>query len=138
MIEPAGPGMQPILVIEGAAIIDIPSFYAEINRVFMAAEDWQLGESLDALDDMLYGGYGMLQDKNTFRILWRDMKRSRHALGKECTLAYLREKLLRPDRFNRERIEAQIEALTRGDGQTYFDIIIEIFAGHTNLLLIAD
>jgi hypothetical protein len=35
--------MTLILQIEGCAIHDIPSLYAEINRVFMAGEDWQLG-----------------------------------------------------------------------------------------------
>lgn len=49
-----------VLVLQGSAVSDIPSFYAEINRVFMAGEDWQLGHSLDALVDMLYGGYGVL------------------------------------------------------------------------------
>jgi RNAse (barnase) inhibitor barstar len=50
----------PILVLDGSAIHDIAGFYAEINRVFMACEDWQLAPSLDALDDLLYGGYGAL------------------------------------------------------------------------------
>lgn len=39
----------PILVLDGSAIHDIAGFYAEINRVFMASEDWQLAPSLDAL-----------------------------------------------------------------------------------------
>ena len=46
------------LRLDGRLIHDIASFYDEINRVFMAGEDWQLGPSLDALDDMLRGGYG--------------------------------------------------------------------------------
>lgn len=48
--------MTRILHIEGASINDIASLYVEINRVFMADEDWQLGASLDALDDLLHGG----------------------------------------------------------------------------------
>ena len=43
------------LTIAGHAIRDIASFYDEINRVFMACEDWSLGPSLDALDDLFYG-----------------------------------------------------------------------------------
>jgi len=42
-----------VLIIDGANIRDIASFYDEINRVFMVGEDWQLGASLDGLDDML-------------------------------------------------------------------------------------
>ncbi|MBP2483340.1 RNAse (barnase) inhibitor barstar [Stenotrophomonas sp. PvP093] len=51
--------MSLILQIEGCTIHDIPSLYAEINRVFMAGEDWQLGPSLDALDDLLHGVHGV-------------------------------------------------------------------------------
>lgn len=44
-----------VLVLRGSTVSDIASFYGEVNRVFMADEEWQLGHSLDALDDMLYG-----------------------------------------------------------------------------------
>ena len=37
--------MTLVLQIEGAAIDDIACLYAEINRVFMAGEAWQLGPS---------------------------------------------------------------------------------------------
>lgn len=40
--------------IDGTTIHGIPSLYAELNRVFMPDEEWTLGESLDALDDLLY------------------------------------------------------------------------------------
>lgn len=54
------PPMTRTLTIDGSRIHDIPSFYDEINRVFMTGVDWTLGPSLDALDDLLYGGYGAL------------------------------------------------------------------------------
>ena len=37
------------LTIDGNRIRDIPSFFMEINSVFMSGEEWQLGPSLDAL-----------------------------------------------------------------------------------------
>lgn len=43
--------MTTTFVIEGAAVRDIPSLYDELNRVLMEGEVWQLGESLDALDE---------------------------------------------------------------------------------------
>ncbi|AWX92328.1 hypothetical protein DPM13_00970 [Paracoccus mutanolyticus] len=51
----------------------LPGFYDEMNRVFMAAEDWQLGDSLDALNDMLYGGYGALHGAGSVRLRWLAM-----------------------------------------------------------------
>jgi len=74
-----------VLVLQGSAVSDIPSFYAEINRVFMAGEDWKLGHSLDALDDMLYGGYGVLAGHEGATLIWRDIEHSRNALGVDAT-----------------------------------------------------
>lgn len=79
--------MTRILHIEGASINDIASLYVEINRVFMADEDWQLGASLDALDDLLHGGYGALAGHAIATVVWRDIAHSRDALGRETTRA---------------------------------------------------
>lgn len=46
------------LIILGKRIHDIPSFYDEVNPVFMKNETWSHGHSLDAFNDMLYGQYG--------------------------------------------------------------------------------
>ncbi len=120
----------PILTIVGSAIHDIPSFYAEINRVFMAHEDWKLGESLDALDDMLRGGYGAVRGGGPVILVWQD-------LGFAATCAFLEAKLQRPDRYDVARIDRQLAELKAGTGQTYFDIILDIIAGHPNIDLVA-
>ncbi|UEX19384.1 barstar family protein [Stenotrophomonas sp. SI-NJAU-1] len=128
--------MTVFLQIEGTAIVDIPSFHAEINRVFMAGEDWQLGPSLDALDDLLYGGYGALAGHETATLVWRDIDRSREALGVDATRAWLEDKLRQPGTFNAGTIGRQLDALQRGEGQTYFDIVMEIFASHPTITLV--
>ncbi len=126
------------LLLEGSAIDDIASFYAEINRVFMAGEDWQLGASLDALDDLLYGGYGALAGHAAVSVHWRDIAHSRMALGVAATRAWLHDKRARPGTFNLQIIDAQLDALARGVGQTYFDIVMDIFAAHPNVRLTTD
>lgn len=123
------------LQIEGRAITGIDSLYAEVNRVFMAGEDWQLGPSLDALDDLLYGGYGALAGHTSATVVWRDMDHSRMALGVDATRAWLQAKLQQPGTFNVDAIGQQLEALQRGEGQSYFEIVMEIFAGHPNITL---
>ncbi|MGD5182337.1 barstar family protein, partial [Xanthomonas citri pv. citri] len=85
--------MTATLIIDGNAITDIPSFYAEINRVFMADESWTLGESLDALDDLLRGGYGALHDQDEIALAWTNIEASRAALGEATTRAWLLGKL---------------------------------------------
>lgn len=128
--------MTITLQIEGSAIDDIASLYAEINRVFMAGEDWQLGPSLDALDDLLHGGYGALAGHAQATLIWRDIAHSRAALGVETTRQWLQAKLDTPGSFNTQAIARQLEALQRGEGPTYFEIVMEIFGGHRQITLV--
>lgn len=130
--------MAHTLVLQGRTINGIEDLYAEINRVFMAGESWQLGASLDALDDLLYGGYGVLQGEPHALLIWRDMAHSRQALGTACTCAWLQAKMEGGQPFNRTLIQAQLDALQQGKGQTYFEIVMDIFAAHSNITLRAD
>ncbi|MGF6418279.1 hypothetical protein ABH900_001758 [Stenotrophomonas sp. AN71] len=128
--------MPLTLQIEGAAIDDIASLYAEINRVFMANESWQLGPSLDALDDLLHGGYGALAGHPAATLIWRDIAHTRAALGAEATRSWLQAKLDAPGTFNRQTVAGQLDALQRGEGQTYFEIVMEIVGGHRQITLV--
>ena len=128
-------GMK-ILTIVGHNITDIPSFYDEINRVFMADVGWTLGQSLDAFNDMLHGGYGAIAGNEPIRIVWQDIGNSRLALGLETTRDFLQNKLLQPEVFNADLILNQLSELDGGAGKTYFEIIIEIIADHPNIELV--
>lgn len=122
--------------LNGGAIRDIPTFYAEINRVFMTGENWRLAESLDALSDMLHGGFGAIKGKEPVRIIWHDIEASRSALGVAATCAFLTEKLERPGLFDKKLIGEQLAALEHGTGQTYFEIVLEIISEHRNIDLV--
>lgn len=121
------------LIIEGRNIHGIASFYDEINRVFMADEDWKLGPSLDAFDDLLYGGYGALKGDAPVILIWRQMEMSREHLGLAATRTHYLTKLDDPERFNIERIRSDLDTLEREGGPTYFDIVQEIIASHRNI-----
>ena len=125
------------LVVEGANIVDIPSFYVEINRVFMTDESWSLGESLDALNDMLHGGYGVLAGATAARLVWRNIDASRAALGPKETRRFLTERIGQRRMFNGAPIADQIEAIDAGHGRTYFDIVMEVFADHPRIMIVA-
>ncbi|BCA62282.1 hypothetical protein HMP09_1516 [Sphingomonas sp. HMP9] len=129
--------MTKTFSILGRNIRDIPSFYSEINRVFMIGAEFRLGDSLDALNDLFYGGYGAIDGREPVRIVWHDMAASKATLGAEATRAFLVEKLRRPDVFNMDLIEGQLEALDGGTGQTYFEIILQIIGDHPNIALVA-
>lgn len=138
--------------LHGAAITDIASLYDELNRVFMADEDWQLGPSLDALDDLLYGGYGAAFGSATdhsagsgtgtvtgrLRVVWRDHARSRDALGVATTASWYEAKLAKPGTFNTEKVTRDLAALRASGGPTYFDLVLEVFSSHPNVELVLD
>lgn len=124
------------VTIEGRRVHDIPSLYAEINRVFMADESWELGPSLDALDDLLHGGYGLLARTSPVRVVWTGSEHSRAALGPAATLDWYDAKLAEPGRFGSPGLRARREALLDGTGPTYFEIVEEIFADHPEVELV--
>jgi len=128
--------MTRILTLDGARIHDIPSFYDEINRVFMQDVDWTLGPSLDALDDLLYGGYGALDGDASATLVWTHFAASRDALGIDATRQYLLAKLARPEQFNAAHFQRELDALEEGTGQTYFDMVLGIIAAHPNITLV--
>lgn len=125
--------MEKQLFIDGNLISDIPSFYEEINRVFMADEDWKLGNSLDAFNDLLYGGFGAIEGGERVTLVWQQMEKNRLDLGYEVTRQYYEEKFLAHSAFNKDYFREKLEALNNGTGQTYFDMLLEIIADHPNI-----
>ncbi|MEJ7648360.1 MAG: hypothetical protein WKF57_04815 [Nakamurella sp.] len=141
MIDPPAAGLLPatdaglVLTLQGNDIRDITSFYDEINRVFMVGVDWRLGESLDALNDLLYGGCGPLLDQESARVVLLDHRIAREALGFETTRKWLQDKLDRPAAFASTAIAEQLAALEAGSGKTYSDLVLEVFADHPAITL---
>lgn len=126
------PGSREILeiVLDAGRFDDISGFFREINHAFMADEDWTLGESLDGLDDLFYGNFGVFKRKPFVNLRWVGMEKSREDLGKAATKAWLVAKLDDPARFGTAKITERVEALERGEGPTYFEMIMAIIADH--------
>jgi hypothetical protein len=123
------------LRLDGRRMHDIPSFYDEINRVFMTGVDWKLGPSLDALDDMLRGGYGVLHGTDVARVIWEEHASAAEALGFETTRAQLLTKLEDP-RFDEAAARRKLERLETDGGPTYFETVLEVFADHPRIELV--
>lgn len=124
------------ILIEGSKIHDIPSFYEEINRVFMADENWKLGQNLDALNDMFYGGYGIIKGDEEIHLIWKNFEKNREDLGLKLTKVYYQDKLKQPSIFNTHFASEKLKELEKGTGKTYFEIILEIIHDHPNIKLI--
>lgn len=124
------------IIIQGKNIRDIASFYDELNRVFMQGEDWKLGQTLDGLNDLLYGGFGLMQSNEPVELVWNDIQLSKAALGYVATKAYYMKKLAPGSPFNKTLFKAKLAALEKGRGATYFDMVLEIIGEHPHIHLI--
>ncbi|MDR2920824.1 MAG: barstar family protein [Tannerella sp.] len=128
--------MTKTIIIDGSNIYDIPSFYEEVNRAFMDDEDWKIGQSLDAFNDLLYGGFGKIKGKEKIQLVWKNFEQNREDLGLELTKAYYQNKLKSPEVYNVNFVEEKLSELENGTGKTYFDIILEIIGDHPNIELV--
>ncbi|WP_078671608.1 barstar family protein [Chitinophaga eiseniae] len=127
---------QKQFIIEGSRINTITDFYTEINRLFMAGEDWKLGNSLDGFNDLLHGGFGAIAGEEAIVLVWKDIAHSKAALGVDATRKYYEEKLLPDSPFNQRHFKEKLTELNMGGGQTYFDILMEIIADHPNIRIV--
>jgi len=104
----------------------------------MGDEDWKIAQSLDALNDLLYGGFGKIEGGEEIRLVWKCFEKNRKDLGLELTKAYYLDKLKRPTVFDVNFVKGKLSELEQGVGQTYFEIILEIISEHRNIRLITE
>ncbi|SFO31455.1 Barstar, RNAse (barnase) inhibitor [Paenimyroides ummariense] len=130
--------MTKKICINGNNISDKESLYQEINRVFMAKEEWKIGESLDALNDLFYGGFGLISGNEPIELTWKNFDHNKELFGYDFTMEFYQEKLKQPKVFSTKIIQQNIRALENGTGLTYFDMILEMIADHKNITLIIE
>jgi len=122
--------------LDGRTMTDITAFYEQINAQLMQDEDWKLGESLDAFDDLLYGGYSKWKDYDQLKIVWKDIAISERRLGMEATKSYYESKLGPDSSYNQDLVKEKLKQLKEGKGQTYFEILLEIIESHPDTVKI--
>jgi len=93
----------------------------------MNDEDWKVG-TLDGFDNILYGFEG--------EIIWKEAEKSKEDLGFEATKVFYENKIRQGKPFNIELIQHKLNELVDGNGQTLFEILIEIIRSHNNITLI--
>lgn len=116
-------------VINGSHFSDLLGFYEEVSDVLMKDADWKVG-TLDGFDDILYGF--------EVEIIWRESEKSKQDLGFEATKIFYENKIKQGKPFNVELIQQKLDDLIDGNGQTLFEILIEILESHQNITLILD
>lgn len=116
--------------IDGEGVGGIADLFTAFNREFMRDEDWQMGESLDALDDVLHRLESETRGGDPAVVIWEAHRHSREALGYEETQRWLLRKLAHPSAYDEARIMSELDDLRSGTGRTYFHRVIAVFADH--------
>ena len=116
-------------VINGSHFSNLEAFYEEVSSLFLKDEDWKVG-TLDGFDDILYGYEG--------EIICKNARKSKEDLGFDLTKQFYENKIRQGKPFNVTLIQEKLDDLIAGNGQTLFEILIEIIKSHKNIILILD
>jgi RNAse (barnase) inhibitor barstar len=114
-------------VINGSDFSDLQGFYEEVSQLFMKDENWKVG-TLDGFNDILYGFQG--------EIIWKNSRKSREDLGFDVTKEFYHNKIRIGKPFSVKLIQQKLDDLINGNGQTLFEILVEIIESHQNIKLI--
>ncbi len=123
-----------MIVIHGGHFSSLGGFYEEASNVLMKDTDWKVG-TLDGFDDILYGGFGVIEGKEKIEIIWKEAEKSKEDLGFKATREFYENKIRQGKPFNTELIQQKLNELTEGKGQTLFEILVGIIESHTNITL---
>lgn len=126
-----------MIVIHGGHFSSLDGFYEEASKVLMKDTDWKVG-TLDGLDDILYGGFGVFENNESIGIIWKKSQKSKEDLGLEATQEFYKNKIQQGKPFNIELIQQKLNDLNEGKGQTLFEILVEIIESHKNITLTLD
>jgi RNAse (barnase) inhibitor barstar len=123
---PGSEATQPWYELDGTRFSTLEEFYAEVSRVLIPGSDW--GHNLDALNDILRGGFGT--PEGGFTIRWLHHTVSAERLGYPETVRQLELRLSRCHPSNRSSVTDDLMQAQRGEGATVFDWLLDIIRRH--------
>lgn len=121
------------IVIEGSTFSNLAGFYEEMNRLFMKDQDWKMGHSLDALNDILSGGFGVFEPAEQVLVIWKNFTQSKLALGREQTVQLYQRKIEIGYPYNVKLFEEKLQEIEKEDGPLLWHIVLDIFGDHPNI-----
>lgn len=131
------------LVIDGTAFDDLDGFFAEMDRLLTDGKSSRRTTNLNALNDLLRGGFGAHSYGEKLAITWRNAAKSRRDLGYPATVERLRTVLERCHPLARPEIMQMLDDAKQDVGDTLFDTIVQIItdtdgSGHDCTLTLED
>jgi RNAse (barnase) inhibitor barstar len=118
---------EVVFVIDGALFEDLEGFYSVASKALMNT-DWEIS-NLDGFNDILRGGFGKTPDGG-YTLVLRNAARSSRMLGHRETASWLRTAAERCHPTNREAMLNRLERAESGEGETLFEMIVQIIFMH--------
>jgi RNAse (barnase) inhibitor barstar len=118
--------------LDGRRCTSLEAFYAEVGRALCGGAAW--GESLEALGDLLRGGWGA--EPAPLRLVWRHAEHARRALDHAEAARELARRLRDCPPNVLIKTAWALRAALRGEGPTAFDWVLAAVAARPNVELV--
>lgn len=125
---------KKIFIIDGNNFKILDGFYDEVQKE-VTANFKEIGRNLDALNDILRGGFGKFEYGEPIKILWKNSEKSKKDLGFPETIKYFEAKLKKCHPSNKESVQKDLQDAQENKGETLFQIIIKIISNHEHIEL---
>jgi hypothetical protein len=123
---PDVPRGLPEFTLDGSSFHDLAGFFEAVSNT-LGTKGCE--KDLDAFNDILRGGFGTPDEG--FVLRWTNSKLSAERLGWDETIRFLQRKLSTSHTDNVSYVQQDLEAARRHEGQTLYDIILEIIGVHS-------
>ncbi len=124
---------KKIIILNSSNFNDLEGFYNEIDRLLTKNLSWKTGHNLDALNDLLRGGFGVYEYEEPVIIIWENANKSKEDLGYKETIKHYENMLLTCHPTNRDSVKELLERAKQNQGDTLFDIIVGIMKEHDHI-----
>jgi hypothetical protein len=132
-----GAVMNKVFIIDGENFNNLKEFCSEFSNVVLSGKhEWN--GNFDEFNDILWGGFGDIEDEEEYTIIWRSSTKSKKDLGYSETIVKLNERLEHCHPSNAEKIIQEIRDAMLNKGPTIFDWIEETILNHKNVTLILE
>ena len=117
---------KPTFIIDGSKFSSLQEFAEHFSKVVLNGYPWR--GNLDAFNDVLRGGFG--SPEGGFILQWDNATLSRERLGHAETAKWFEEHLETCHPANIPHLQQRLAEARQGQGETLFDVIIEIIRHH--------
>jgi RNAse (barnase) inhibitor barstar len=116
---------------DGRGSSTLEEFADDFTRHLNLQTNWR--GNLDALNDILYGGFDTPDEG--FVLLWKNSALSKQRLGYPETIKWLNERTRKCHPSNVAHFRQRLALANKNEGETLFDIVVEIISDHPDIEL---